>query len=220
MRILVGAHSLSSIPDRYRHRLGNLFSPGGFWKNDLGFSLDNYVYSAWRKGIAWDESRFVKHLEKVKLSGRVPDWVVCPDVVGDSAASLAKWSQWEPRLRAYGWPLAFAVQDGQSPESIPPSADLIFVGGSTEWKRKSISMWCRNFPRVHVARINTYRWLWYCHEQGAESVDGTGWFWQRKREYQDLLDYLAITEGETDRETGALFPLYPFNNPLLICKDT
>jgi hypothetical protein len=215
MNILVGAHSLSYIPERFRHRIGNLFSPGSFWNSKLNFALDNYVYSAWRKKEVWSGDQFKVHLEKVKNSGKTPQWVVCPDAVGDSRLSRQKWDEWYPILKSYRWPIAFAVQDGQLIEEVPKEADVIFVGGSTEWKRQTIERWCYEFPQVHIARINTYRWLWHCHKCGAQSIDGTGWFWRGKREYQDLIDYLSITEGEADKEAGALFALYQYSNPCI-----
>lgn len=219
LNVLVGAHSLNSIPAQFRHRVGNLFSPGGFWAaSTLSFALDNYVFAAYRKGEEWSESRFMAHLEKVKASGKTPKWVVCPDVVGDSKASMEKWGIWEPILRQYGWPIAFAVQDGQTVAAVPKNADVIFVGGSSEWKRSTIDQWCGEFERVHVARINTYRWLWHCHKSGAESIDGTGWFWRNKREHQDLLDYLSITEGVQEMESGALFPIYKYSDPMATKK--
>lgn len=215
LEVFVGAHSLNSIPSRFRHRVGNLFSPGGFWAaSDLGFALDNYVFAAWRKGQEWSEELFIAHLDKVQRSGKTPKWVVCPDAVGNSVSSVKKWGEWEDRLRNYGWPIAFAVQDGQELSTVPKTAEVIFVGGSTDWKRSSIEMWCDNFPHVHVARINTYRWLWHCHRCGARSIDGTGWFWRSKPEHGHLLDYLAITENEQEMETGALFPIYKYSDPM------
>jgi hypothetical protein len=215
MKVLVGAHSMNFVPEQYRHRVGNLFQPGAFWKaSPLNFALDNYVYSSWSKGQEWPEDKFIALLDKVKASGKTPSWVVCPDSVGDAAKSIALWKEWAPRLREYGWPLAFAVQDGQTGSLVPNDADVIFVGGTTEWKRATIKAWCANFPRVHVARINTYRWLWHCHECGAESIDGTGWFWKDKPKHYQLLDYLAITEGDQQCESGALFPIYPYSNPI------
>jgi hypothetical protein len=216
LNIFVGAHSLNSIPNRFRHRIGNLFSPGGYWNNNIQFALDNYVYAAWKRKEEWDGNKFIAHLDKVRVSGKSPLWVVCPDAIGDAQRSRQLWEEWSPKLRGYNWPLAFAVQDGATKATIPTDADVIFVGGTTGWKQRSVEYWCQNFPRVHVGRINTYRWLWHCHKYGAESIDGTGWFWKNKREHQDLLDYLAITEGEIDRESGTLFALYPYSQPLKI----
>ena len=210
MNIFVGAHSLNFIPFEYRHRVGNLFSPGGYWNHCLDFSLDNAVYAAWRKKEEWNATAFLKHLDKVKRTGKDPKWVVCPDVVGDAVETRKKWDEWSGRLKNdYEWKLAYAVQDGQTVADVPLDADLVFVGGTTDWKHETIEMWCDNFP-AHVGRVNTYRWLWHCHKCGAQSIDGTGWYWANKKEHQDLLDYIAITEGDQMCETGALFPMHEY----------
>ncbi len=99
------------------------------------------------------------------------------------------------RTSRYGWPLAFAVQDGMTVEDVPGDADVIFVGGSTEWKWRTVAMWCAAFQRVHVGRVNTYRRLWECHDAGAESIDGTGWTRGDQRQYRGLLAYLAESTG-------------------------
>lgn len=91
-------------------------------------------------------------------------------------------------------------------EDVPSDADVIFVGGSTEWKRQAIVPWCQRFPRVHVGRINTDKWLRYCEAAGAESVDGTGWFRGRLMgngvdtgQAKELTEWLAETSGEKPR---------------------
>lgn len=210
MRVMVGAHTLPEFRD-FQHRIGNLFVPGSYYRSDLVFALDNGVYKAWATGKPWESDKFLRHIDKVAQRGTIPLWVVVPDAVGDHRRTLALWHEWAPRLKKnYGWPLAFAVQDGQQPNAVPADADVIFVGGTTEWKRKTIRLWCQRYPRVHVGRINTYRWLWHCHKCGAESVDGTGWFWANKREHQDLLDYLEITEDKKAQESSALFPIHEY----------
>jgi hypothetical protein len=76
----------------------------------------------------------------------------------------------------YGWPLAFAVQDGMTPSDVPGNAEVVFVGGTTKWKWDTAEMWAKSFPRVHVGRVNEVRRLWQCADLGIEPVDGTGWF--------------------------------------------
>jgi hypothetical protein len=161
----------------YPGMLGHLYSPGGFrgpydW---LPFGLDNGAFPAWTKGEAWDEAAYRGLLERVAKAHHTPLWVLVPDVVADRDATLRSWERWAPELRGYGWPLAFAVQDGMTVGDVP-DADVIFVGGSTVWKRRTMETWCKSFKRVHVGRINTEKWLWRCVEVGAESCDGTGWF--------------------------------------------
>jgi hypothetical protein len=87
MNILVGAHSLNFIPPQHRHRVGNLFSPGGYWNHSLAFCLDNGVYAAYKNNEEWSDIKFLKHLDKVKATGKNPSWIVCPDVVGDASAT-------------------------------------------------------------------------------------------------------------------------------------
>ena len=89
-----------------------------------------------------------------------------------------------------GFKLAMAVQDGMTPDDVPSNCDVIFVGGTDAWKMPSLPMWTANFPRVHVGRINGYRGLWQCHEAGAESCDGTGYFRGDKKQLAGLIRYL------------------------------
>lgn len=162
---------------RYPGLLGHLYSPEGFrgpfpW---LPYALDNGKFPVWSKGKEWDADGFLRLCDRAASSGQAPRWVAVPDVVADRERTLHEWGLWAPRLRAYGWPLTFVVQDGMRVEDVPADADVVFVGGTTKWKRRTVPMWCRAFERVHVGRINTERWLWYCLHHGAESCDGTGW---------------------------------------------
>lgn len=59
---------------------------------------------------------------------------------------------------------------------------VTFVGGTDEWKLPNLSMWTENFPRVHCGRVNPVRVIEYCERLGCESVDGTGWFRDPKRQ--------------------------------------
>lgn len=158
-----------------RHLVGHLYSPGGYRSpRELECAVDNGVFA---KGDAWDADTFLHMLDGMQIDGVRPRWVLVPDVVADREQTLAKWQEWAPRLRRYyGWPLAFAVQDGMTVEDVPADADVVFVGGSTRWKWQTVALWCAHFPRVHVGRVNTERRLWQCARLGAESCDGTGWF--------------------------------------------
>jgi len=103
-----------------------------------------------------------------------PLWVLVPDVVADKEATLKKWSIYSPIAKSFGWPLAFAVQDGMTPDDVPDEC-LIFVGGTTEWKWDTVPMWAATGRRVHVGRVNSIEKVILCENLGIESVDGTGW---------------------------------------------
>lgn len=180
------------LAGRYPGRIGHLFSPGAQRGpySFIPYALDNERFSAWSSGKPWDEAKWVRMLDWAKLSGQRPLWALVPDVVADRDATLADWRKYAPQLARYGWPLAFAVQDGMTKSDVPSDADVVFVGGSTEWKWRTVRTWCGEFERAHVGRVNTYRRLWDCHDAGAESGDGTGWTRGDQRQIRGLKAYL------------------------------
>lgn len=195
---------------RFAGRIGHLYSPGGISRiyDFVPFALDNGKYSVWAAGKQWDELGFIRHLELVAASGKPPLWALVPDAVADRDGTLREWDLWYKRMAHYGWPLAFAVQDGMVKADVPKEADVVFVGGSTPWKRKTMRDWCDWFPRVHVGRINTNRWLWECDEAGAESCDGTGWMRGDEAQLRGLINYLErASEGKTNPRGRQLWEL-------------
>ena len=163
-----------------------------------GYSLDNGAFPAWSKKEEWPESQFLALLEKAKRYSQ-PEWVVCPDVVCDPYATREKWRIWSPTLKAQGFKLAFAMQDGHKYSDIPSDADWVFVGGSTTWKRqvlREIKSYV-DLP-VHVGRINTGKWLWECYHHQIDSIDGTGWF-RKGKQIQELKEFLAYQCGKQSK---------------------
>lgn len=173
----------------YPGRIGHLFSPGA-QRGPFPFMPYAFDNGAFGAGDAWEEAPWFKMLDWGRLSGQRPLWALVPDVVGDRLRTLRKWDIYAPQLARYGWPLAFAVQDGMTSRDVPRDASVVFVGGTTEWKWATAARWCKDFPRVHVGRVNTYRRLWDCHDAGAESCDGTGWTRGDQRQHRGLLAYL------------------------------
>lgn len=193
------------LAGRYPGMIGHLYGPGGAC-GPFGFmpyGLENGRYPAWEKKREWDRGAFVALLDRYRYCGHRPLWAAVPDVVTDRAATLASWAEWVPLLRPYGFPLAFVVQDGMAAADVPAAADVVFVGGSTEWKWRTLRRWCADFPRVHVGRVNGYSGLWQCHDAGAESCDGTGWFRGDQQQLDGLYRYLAEASGERRRPTQA-----------------
>lgn len=180
------------LAGRFPGRIGHLYGPRK-GRNPTGpfsfipYALDNGAFAG---GEDWQESDWLRLLKWAKMSGQRPIWMIVPDVVGDRIRTIRKWNIYYPRLAEYGWPLAFAVQDGMTVDDVPCGASVIFVGGTTAWKWRTVRMWAENFPRVHVGRVNTYRRLWDAHEAGAESCDGTGWMRGDQKQRRDLIAYL------------------------------
>lgn len=167
------------LAGKHPNRIGWLVGPSARTKTKLRpwipYALDNDAFSAWTKGTEWNVEEWRALLQWARFSGQSPRWCIVPDVVADKTETLEKWTRYAPEAANYGWPLAFAVQDGMTPDDVPEDADVIFVGGTTEWKWRSLPTWCKNFRRVHVGRVNEIRRLYTCEEYGVESCDGTGW---------------------------------------------
>lgn len=175
-------------------KLGWLLSPQS-WKNPpqwMPYALDNGAFGCWKNRSQFDEAAFYRHVERGAGRAR---WIVVPDVVADRDETLRAWDRHAPRLD--GLPLAFAVQDGMTPGDVPGEASVIFVGGTTAWKWKTVRLWCAHFERVHVARVNTRRQLLFAQLWGAESSDGTGWFRGNKNQLSGLIRFLSETPVHT-----------------------
>jgi hypothetical protein len=177
------------LAGRFPGRIGSLVNPSR-WRTPVTFApyaCDNGAF------VGFNAEAFVRMLEKARWH-RHPMWVVVPDSVGNRNETLRMWKEWRPRLD--GWTLAMAVQDGMTAADVPKDASVIFVGGSTQFKWSTVRGWCRDFPRVHVGRVNTERHLWMAHEAGAESCDGTGWMRNITHELPGLIRYLEQSSGK------------------------
>jgi hypothetical protein len=197
MMVLIGGSPRNNIQE-YEEcgNIGNLLSPGKSHKPRLPYSLDNRKFADWNKGNTWNADLFKRH---VGMYYQDALWIVVPDFVADRQRTIDSWYEWEPWLRQFNRPLAIAAQNGMNPSDIPKSADVIFVGGTDEWKLTTAPFWCASFSRVHIARVTTWHRLILCHKWGAESVDGTGWFMGGMERAQDLLLYLRWQAGLVTR---------------------
>ena len=181
--------------------LGHLYSPGGGATAKafefVPYALDNGRFPAWSRGAEWSASDYRNLLGWASRQHPKPMWALVPDVVADPVSTLDEWARWSDEVGSFGWPLAFAVQDGHLASDVPAGAEVVFVGGTTPWKWASLPMWTASFPRVHVDRVNWPARLWRCLELGVESVDGTGWFrHDRLAGLTEFLKYQNLPQSE------------------------
>jgi len=156
-----------------------LVVPTGKDKNyGLDYAIDNGAWSAYQRGLPFDEKAFMRTLKWSAKQDIKPDWIVVPDIVAGGIKSLKYSLGWIDRVRPYG-PLLLAVQDGMKPEHIERyiGSELgIFLGGTTKWKLKTMMEWgelCHNRCYFHVGRVNTVKRIAFCAAAGADSFDGT-----------------------------------------------
>lgn len=114
---------------------------------------------------------------------RTVRFVVAPDVFdpdGDCChlPTLERWAEYGPLIRRHGFTPAFVCQVGATPNTLPDDADVLFLGGTTEWKlgptawniarrAKADGRW------VHMGRVNSQRRFDTARMMGCDSVDGT-----------------------------------------------
>jgi len=180
---------------RFPGRLASLMSPGGFRKPFMPYALDNGAFSAYRAGTPFNEAAFKAFIQQVVRSEEetqlAPLWIAVPDVVADAKATIEAWHAWKPAFRFLDWKQAFVVQDGMIRQDVPEDADIVFVGGSLEWKWSTVPAWAGWFGRrVHVGRVNSPAKLEYLEELGVGSCDGTGWFRGDPRQLKGLVRFL------------------------------
>jgi len=162
---------------KWPNKVGLLFGPSYYKKTPvrpwMPYVLDNDAFTLRDN---WDEAAWLAMLQWAKMQGHKTDWILVPDAVGNKDKTLARWEKYAPIAAECKRPLAFAVQDGMTPNDVPNNANVVFVGGSTEFKWRTVETWAAHFPRVHVGRVNNIDRVWQCDDLGIESVDGTGWF--------------------------------------------
>lgn len=162
------------------HGWGVLVTPDT-WKRckvprDMPLACDNGAWGAFNGNRQWDAHLFVRMMHAV---GRAAAWVVVPDVVADSVASLALTRAWLPWCLDNCAKVLVAVQDGMTEADVAPLLGPrvgVFVGGSTEWKLRTMWDWAQLARRCgaysHVGRVNSGKRLRACVDARVDSVDG------------------------------------------------
>ena len=132
-----------------------------------------------------------------------PLWALVPDVVADMDRTMEMFYEWLPKVQEYGFPIAFAVQDGMTYKDVPPEARVVFVGGTLKWKYRNISQFVDNFP-THVGRINTYDKLCQLADMGVESVDGSGWTRGDRGQFYGLRQFLSEQQNNQRKQISCV----------------
>ena len=101
---------------------------GAFRNIEFGrWAFDNGAFTDWKNGKPFNDQEFlwrVRQLEKLPLD-RLPDWCVCPDMVG-KRLSLLYSLDWRAYLKIYapGFKWYLAVQDYMVPDDVEYALSL------------------------------------------------------------------------------------------------
>lgn len=146
-------------------------------KSRKPWGADNDAYSGWSRQ---KELAFSRMLGRICLDGHKDTckYINCPDVVGDSRATMELFYRWEHIVRATGFPVGLVAQDGLYPRAVPwDLIDALFIGGTTAWKLSGDVDWLIAEAKerdkwTHVGRVNTARRIRHFYEVGVDSIDG------------------------------------------------
>lgn len=150
------------------------------WPEGLHCGIDNGAWPAFINKLPFDGNKFIRLADQ---HGPAADWVVIPDKVAAGLESLEFSESWMPKLHGLKL-LLLAVQDGMEPDDVsaffrryPRQGFGIFLGGSTEWKLRTMYGWGMVAHALgvyyHVARVNSAKRIKLAQEAGADSIDGT-----------------------------------------------
>jgi hypothetical protein len=157
-----------NLPAMITPRMGQRPFPGQAWAADNGryASPEDYTDESY---LAW----------LAKMPAESCLFATAPDVVGDAAATIEMSTPMLSRIRAAGYRVAFVAQDGLELLTPPWSDfDVLFIGGSTEWKLGAHAARLVNEAKlrgkwVHMGRVNSLRRMKYAESIGCDSADGT-----------------------------------------------
>lgn len=143
---------------------------------DNPYIVDNGAFAAFKNDEEWDSDEFVEMLEWTKDNIREPEWVVVPDVVGETQATYERSREWVDEIDHATYQ---PVQDGMDIDmaidfTLETGSEGVFIGGSKEWKKRTAKDWIDiahdNNLKAHVARP----WdLLAAYRMGADSCDTT-----------------------------------------------
>ncbi len=150
--------------DKSKGPIGGI-EAGGRWMLDNGAFSDK-----------WSEAVWTDALQRWQPYTATCIAAVCPDVVGDAAATLQRFRQYAPVIRGYGYPVAFVTQDGLSMDDVSwDDFAVLFIGGTDTHKLSESMPFIMEAKRqgkwVHIGRVNSVKrierfWM-------ADSGDGT-----------------------------------------------
>lgn len=135
--------------------------------------VDCGAWTYHQMGIPFDGDRYLRCLDSVAEHA---DFIVLPDVPMDGERSPELSYSWIDRVREYGRPILFPVQNGMTEAPIDSGVG-VFIGGDDEYKERSMRYWSRYAHDregwCHVGRVNTKRRIELCLMAGVDSIDGS-----------------------------------------------
>lgn len=194
IRYLTGCAGAAVAAVAHEYGIGLLVQPGNRYDVQVqdypAWAGDNGAFTSKAGGFSPERFRAMLARPNLKAHASSCLFVVAPDklvvlpdgkVVGDAAGTLAQFEPWAREIRDAGFPVALVAQDGLETmlsEVAWDLVDVLFVGGSTEWKLSEAAHTCvleaqRRGKRTHMGRVNSHKRLALANSWGIDTADGT-----------------------------------------------
>jgi hypothetical protein len=125
----------------------------------------------------WDETQWLGYLDRCARERCL--FAVAPDVPFDWTASWERSSRYVDQIRGMGFPVAVALQNGVTIETVPWSdLDVVFLGGDTAWKLGTTALYIAREAQsrgihVHMGRANSLKRFRRAVSMLCDTADGT-----------------------------------------------
>lgn len=192
--------------DGYRAHAGlltsprNGFSPATAIAYGAKWAADNDCYAYWKRSEVYNPRPLLLALERWKPYREHCLFVNAPDVLTNAKATLENFWWWGPIIRAYGYPVAFTVQNGVQQVGIPDWGyfDVLFIGSTnaTKYSQYVFNLVTEARKRgvwVHNGRVNTPAFIRASKAMGCSSFDGTK-FTIESPQVKKVLPYQTIKQ--------------------------
>ena len=171
---------------------------GLFTSPKAGFDVSNAKRWAADNGcfLRYEPDKFRAMLERYQAYTSTCKFIVCPDRVQNAVKTIQLFHMWYHSIKAYGYPVAFVLQDGITMDTVPwRLADAIFVGGSNQFKDSLI---CRQIVKkairlgmcVHNGRISSPPKIVENNRLGVTSFDSTAYNLHRPGDIRKHIAYV------------------------------
>jgi hypothetical protein len=218
IRYLTGASGIAVEQIAYAHDVGLMIQPGNRYDKLIHrfpmWCADNGAFTTDPRGFDPTKFRTMLHRPELRQHAARCLFVVAPDklvvlpsgdVVGDAAGTLEQFPAWAEEIHRAGLPVALVAQnglEGMLGAVLWDSVDVLFLGGSTEWKlgagaRHCVDVAHRMRKRTHMGRVNSYRRLSLANSWGVDTADGTFLKFGMKTNIPRMLEWLRRVKGET-----------------------
>jgi hypothetical protein len=174
---LSGGLSPAHLEGEGREDLGYMLTFPKANRGDLTgrpYGVDNGCYS---RPDLYSDDAYLRWLDRRRRDNCL--FATAPDAVGDWVETIKRSHALLPRIRALGFPAAFIAQDGVPPAWVAwEEFDVLFVGGSTEWKLGEQACALPKLARQrgkksHLGRVNSAIRYRMARAAGYDSADGT-----------------------------------------------